>query len=136
VAREAALAMSRDHHDKDAAVELLINLRWIFDERGVDRLASAEIIRVLNAIDGQWSEWRGIHGDQQPRQLSQHELSRMLRPFGIIPRSIWPPGPRADTKSGKGYYKHQFVNAWRSYGVDDETGTSAQPREIRRLRQV
>jgi len=28
-----------------------------------------------------WSEWRGIHGNQQPRKLSQGELAKLLEPF-------------------------------------------------------
>jgi hypothetical protein len=138
IAREAAITMSRDHQDEDAAIELLTDLRRIFDASGVDRLASAEIVLELNSItDAMWAEWRGDRGDQPARKLSPAELSRMLRRFRITPRSVWPLGPRAGATSAKGYYRHQFVSAWTSYcGFEDEAGTPAQPNKISRLRQV
>ena len=67
---------------------------------------------ALNEMDdASWSEWRGVRDVQQPRPLSQGELALLLRPFRIRPRTIW---PRRAT-SAKGYYRHQFKQAWRSY---------------------
>jgi hypothetical protein len=138
MAREAAIAMSREHQDEDPGVELLTDLRRLFSSRAVDRLASAEIVGALNDLDNaEWSEWRGVRGNQQPRRFSQAELAKLLRPFGMIPRSVWSLAqPRAVAKSAKGYYRHQFVNAWRSYCADDEDGTPAQSGKIRHLREV
>jgi hypothetical protein len=70
-AREAAVAFAGEHQDEDVAVILLRDIRDIFDGRGADRLPSKIIVDHLNgADDALWSEWRGIHGDQQPRKLS------------------------------------------------------------------
>jgi hypothetical protein len=48
---------------------VLRDIRDIFEGRGVDRLASKAIVDHLNgADDAMWPEWRGIHGNQQPRK--------------------------------------------------------------------
>jgi hypothetical protein len=84
-AREAAIAFAGEHQDEDAAVVLLRDIRDIFDGRRVDRLPSKAIVdRLNNADDAMWSEWRGIHGNQQPRKLSQGELAKLLEPQRIV----------------------------------------------------
>jgi len=88
-AREAAIAFAGEHQDEDAAVVLLRDIRDIFDGRRVDRLPSKAIIdRLNNADDAMWWEWRGIHGNQQPRKLSPGELAKLLEPFQIRPQTI------------------------------------------------
>jgi Protein of unknown function (DUF3631) len=134
LAREAAVAMSRQHEDEDAVIELLTDVRKIFDVRNADRLASVVIVHDLHEIeDAAWSEWRGIRGDQQPRKLSQTNLSSLLRPFHIKPRSIWPLGSRAGDKGRRGYYRHQFEAAWKSYCSDGEDDTATHTSNIRAL---
>jgi hypothetical protein len=55
--------------------------------------SSVTLAAELNAIDdAPWSEWHGLRDDQQPRRLSPGELAKMLAPFGIRPRTIWPLG--------------------------------------------
>jgi hypothetical protein len=106
-------------------VVLLRHIRDVFDARGVDRLFSRVLVQALNEIDdAPWSEWRGVRDDQQPRRLSQGELARLLRPFRIRPRTVWP----MRTTSAKGYYRHQFEQAWRNY-CDGQAadGTPSQP---------
>ena len=64
--------------------------------------------------DSPWDEWRGPIGDQQPHRLTQSELARLLRPFHIRPRSMWPKKRAADTKSTKGYQREHFRDAWQA----------------------
>jgi hypothetical protein len=132
LAREAAITFASIHQDEDAAVILLGDIRSVFDTRRVDRLPSATLAADLNAMDNaMWSEWRGARGNQQPRRLSQGELAKLLKPFGIRPQTIWPLNRVPGSKSSKGYYKRQFEAAWASYCSDD--GTTAQPNNIRTL---
>ena len=132
-AREAALYFSRAHRDEDAAVILLNDIRLVFNDHDVDRLTSATLVEELVGMDdSMWSEWRGRHDDQQPRQLSQGELARLLAPFGIRPKSIWPRRRRQGTKSSKGYTRVQFEHAWAAFC--DSAGTPAQTSESSRLR--
>jgi hypothetical protein len=131
-ARQAAVAMSRDHQDEDYEVMLLEDLRRIFDGHGVDRLASEVLVNELNSIeDGNWCEWRGIRDDQQPRQLTQPQLSKLLGPFGIKSRVFWPSGMPRPAKLKRGYHRTQFEAAWASYCHGD---TPSQPRSVKHLR--
>jgi Protein of unknown function (DUF3631) len=134
-AREAAVVFAGEHQDEDAAVILLRDIRDIFDGRGADRLPSKTIVDHLNGADhALWSEWRGIHGDQQPRKLSQGELAKLLEPFRIRPRTIRIPSDHSGKPTAKGYYRAQFEAAWRSYCTNDVT--PSQPKNIGHLRHV
>jgi hypothetical protein len=134
-ARKAVVTMSLDHQDEDPGVELLRDVRTIFNAKRVDRLAGADIVVDLHGFeDSIWAEWRGLRGDQRPHKLSQAELAALLRPFGIRPKSIWPSGPRTGARSKKGYTREQFEAAWRSYCSEEEGGTSAQAGKIKHLR--
>jgi hypothetical protein len=56
----------------------------VFQARGGDRIASLALVEALIGLgDGLWNEWRGPKDDRPPRELTQGELSRLLRPFGI-----------------------------------------------------
>ena len=134
-AREAAIAFSRAHHDEDIVVTLLHHIRQIFNARAVDRIPSKMLVEDLCAMDdAECSEWRGLHGDQQPRKLTQAVLASLLRPFGIRPRTIWPAHRTTEAKGPRGYYCADFEAAWASYC--DGGATPPQRREIRRLRGV
>ncbi len=78
-ARRAALALSgADTEEGEVGVLLLEDLKAIFEERGADRLPSAEIVEALVTLeDRPWPEWR--HG----KPLTVNGLARLLRPFGI-----------------------------------------------------
>jgi hypothetical protein len=133
VAREAAVAFQRGHHDEDIGVTLLLDILTIFNSTGTDRIASEQLVGFLNDMDDAgWSEWRGLRDDQQPRKLSQGQLALILKPFGIRPRSIWPIGRHAGSRSRKGYLRSQFEQVWRRYCSTDDT--PAQGDNVRQLR--
>jgi putative DNA primase/helicase len=140
LAREATVEFAHMQQDEDAQVLLLHDIRDIFDARDVDRLTSVALVSALNDIeDAMWSEWRGLHGNQQPHRLSQGELARMLAPFGIRPKTIWPLQRTPASRSAKGYLSSQFEQAWSSYcdGADDSPGgTASQSSTIPHLRSV
>jgi hypothetical protein len=134
-AGEAAVFFASRQQDEDAAVVLLGDIRDIFDGRRVDRLTSKTIVDRLNgADDAMWSEWRGIHGNQQPRKLSQGELARLLEPFHIRPQTIRTISEASGKPTAKGYYRAQLEAAWRAYCKNGVT--PSQPNNIRRLRSV
>jgi hypothetical protein len=121
--RQAAMMLSSGLPDEDPALLLLIDIRVIFDTLGVDRIASAELLERLHALeDGIWLEWRGPNDDQQPHKLTPNELARILGGsrlgggFGIRPHTIWPLGGRNERGfSSKGYYRKDFESAWAAY---------------------
>jgi Protein of unknown function (DUF3631) len=125
-ARSAAVTLSADRPDEDPGITLLADIRTVFQARGVDRLASSALVEALNGLgDGLWNEWRGPNGDRPPRRLTPPELSCLLRPFGIRPRTIWPPQRKLGDKSCRGYVRPEFEAAWRAYCPSADTPTQA-----------
>ena len=132
--REAMVHFARTYQDKHILVLLLEHVRDVFDARGAKILSKHMVADLNTREDAPWSEWRGIHSDQQPRVLTQAGLAgllRMITPFNIHPKSMWLPGHH---EGGKGYYSADFELAWRAYCPPDEDGTAAQPSPIKHLR--
>lgn len=102
--------------DEDFEVLLLRDIRDLFDLKRVDRLSSAAIVEHLNLLPhGLWADWRGKQDTDTPRPMTQGIMSKLLAPFGIRPKTVWPPHRNADSRSSRGYYRHQFEDAWRRY---------------------
>ena len=115
LAREIAVRMCQDL-DEDFEVLLLRDIRDLFDLKHEDRLPSALIIANLNLLPhGLWSDWRGKHDTDTPRPMTQGVMAKLLGPFGIRPATIWALRRTADTKSSRGYHRHQFEDAWARY---------------------
>jgi hypothetical protein len=125
-ARSAAIKLSSNCLYEDAGVKLLSDIRSVFQLLGKDRIASAVLVEALLGLDdGIWGEWRGPNDDRLPRKLSQSELARLLRPFQIRSKTIWPArrGPRERSK--RGYLRNEFEPAWRAYCPPADTPTQA-----------
>lgn len=106
-ARRAARILSgaADPADEGPAVQLLADLRALFDARGVDRLASAEIVDALAKMeDRPWPEWKA------GRPITARQLARLLAPFGIRPTKI-----RFGDATSQGYSLEAFEDAFRRY---------------------
>jgi len=121
-ARAAALELCANRPDEDPGVVLLTDIRTVFTVLGVDRITSATLVEALLKLDdGLWTEWRGVNDDRPART----ELARLLRPFEIRPKTVWPIRRRPSDKSARGYYKWQFESVWASYcQADTPTQTS------------
>jgi putative DNA primase/helicase len=131
-ARAAAVELYGNRPDEDPGVVLLQDIQTVFLAREIDRISSAELVEALvNLDDGIWHDWRGPNDDRPPRKLTPGELSRLLRPFDIRPRTIWPPQRQSGAKSRRGYLRSQFEAAWRAYCSSADTAT--QPSKIMRL---
>ena len=114
--REAAIALCAHRPDEEPQVTLLADIRAVFLTKGVDRISSADLIEALLGLDdGRWMDWCGVNDDRPPRKLNQPGLARMLRPFGIGPRTVWPAQRQAGDRSARGYYQSQFELAWARY---------------------
>ena len=98
-------------------VTLLTDIRTVFDRYDTDQLRTkAELIPTLARLeDSPWSEWTGLDDTAGPHVLTQGDIGRLLRPFNIRSKTIWPPQRRQGTKSESGYYRRQFEAAWASY---------------------
>ena len=84
-ARRAAtlLSGSTDEGDTTPRVQLLADLRDLFQERAEDRLSSEQIVEVLGKMDDRpWPEW------SKGKPLTKNQLARLLKPFGIRSKVI------------------------------------------------
>jgi hypothetical protein len=107
-------------------VTLLRDIRTVFQTRAIDRIASSALVEELLGLDeGLWTEWRGPNDDRPSRKLTQSELSRLLRPFGIRPKTIWPARRGPGDRSSRGYMRSEFKAAWGSYCPPADTPTQS-----------
>lgn len=91
--------------DDSARVMLLADIRAIFAERNADRLASADLVAALIAIEGRpWAEWKA------GKPLTANGLARLLAPFGVLPATI-----RTAVGTAKGYQLAHFFDAFARY---------------------
>ena len=105
-ARRAALALSAGevHEDDSIGVRLLADIRIVFEEIGPDRASSSVLLERLWGIEeAPWGEWYG-------RPLTARGLAKLLKPFGIRPRTV-----RSGPETAKGYAVEDFADAWRRY---------------------
>jgi hypothetical protein len=105
-ARQAARALSGRADDGDApAVTLLADLRDLFALRGLDRIASAEIVEALAKMeDRPWPEWR------RGQPLTARQLARLLKPFDAAPKKI-----RFGDTTAQGYELADLEDAFSRY---------------------
>ena len=73
---------------------------------GCDRIASADLIdELVSRPDRPWSEY------SKGRPITQNQLARLLKDFGVYSRTIRKPR----CKTPKGYLDHQFKDAFERY---------------------
>jgi len=96
---------NEDTDEEDIGIELLKDIRSIFDMLKVDRIHSQVLVMQLTLIEGRpWAEWK--HG----KPMTANSLSRLLKPFNIRPKDI-----RENTIVKKGYDKKEFLDAFDRY---------------------
>lgn len=127
-ARAALVALcGREREDDSLGVRALADIRTVLNDEGSDRIASSALALRLAAIEE--SPW----GPRFGRDFDARELAKLLKPFGIRPHSI-----RADddrTKTPKGYYRHDFDDAWARYLPSSEKPPQApQPPQANKIR--
>ena len=107
-ARMAALALSTgDSRDDDSlGVNLLRDIKAIFDERAEDCITTAALIDALVALEE--APW----GDLKGKPLNPRKLARFLRPYNKIRSHNVRP---LDGTQAKGYNREDFEDAWRRY---------------------
>jgi hypothetical protein len=91
--RAPLLWLCSDRQHENQHKTLLIDIRTVFDRYNKDRLRTkAELIPALAGLeDSIWSEWTGLDGTAAPHMLTQGDIGRLLRPFGIKSKALWPP---------------------------------------------
>ena len=104
-ARQVALLLSGDADDTSLSVQLIADIRRVFQAKDVDRLSSKELCSELQKMeDRPWEDWNDGSG------ITQSQLAKRLNPFDISPRSI-----RIDGETPKGYMLKWFGDAFNRY---------------------
>lgn len=112
-ARSAALALSTgaDVDDDSIAVQLLTDIRRVFDANG-DRIATAVLLAALAGDEeAPWAEWYG-------KPITARGVAKLLHPFRIKTMAVWVDGEKA-----RGFKREQFEDAWKRY-LTEENGRS------------
>jgi 5S rRNA maturation endonuclease (ribonuclease M5) len=91
-------------------IRLLADIRRVFEERGVDRLPTSQLIEALAELEE--SPWGNLHG--HGRAITPHDLARRLRPYGVHPRK-WREGERTI----RGYTFEDFKDVFMRYLSSD-----------------
>jgi putative DNA primase/helicase len=114
-ARDAACILSGDGHDSAVNVEILADIKAALGDH--DAIFSADLVTKL-AVDPErpWAEWN------RGKPLTQKQLAGLLKPFGIISESI-----RTGDRTGKGYKRAVFEEAWERYLPGQNTPSSPEP---------
>jgi Protein of unknown function (DUF3631)/RepB DNA-primase from phage plasmid len=108
LARKAALALSGNGvaGDDNQAVELLRDAKKVFDVSKAAELPTKTFIAALCAdAERPWS----AHFKGEP--ITDRQLAKLLRPFGILSGTVHPPG----APDAKGYRRADFEDAWARY---------------------
>jgi len=92
---------------EEASVQLLDDIRAVFEQAATDRLSSKDIVNAL-CMDEEapWSSWGG-----EGKPISANALARTLRQFGVRPRTV----RFRDSETAKGYHREQFEDSWNRY---------------------
>jgi hypothetical protein len=105
IARKAARALTATDPESLGTI-LLADIRDAFNDRKVDRFASAALVEVLHGIEGRsWAEY-----GKAAKPISPNQLARLLRPFKVVSGTI-----RTAIGTCKGYYLQQFTDAFDRY---------------------
>jgi hypothetical protein len=103
-AAAAALNGARQERDSSLGVQLLRDIRDVFDRLDADRIASADLARELADIEGApWAELRGV-------AIDANGVAKRLRPYDVRPAVHW-----FEDTSKRGYLRADFYDAWQRY---------------------
>jgi hypothetical protein len=102
-ARDAACVLSVDGHDTAVNVEIHADIKAALGDQ--DAIFSADLVtKLAGDPERPWAEWN------RGKPLTQKQLGGLLKPFGIISESI-----RIGDRTGKGYKRASFEEAWERY---------------------
>ena len=122
-AREAALALSQGAGDEAESirVQLLGDIRAIFETLGDDRIASAKLAEHLHQMEDRcWPEY-GRAG----KPISVTQIARLLKPFAISTGTI-----RWGAETAKGYRLSSFQEVFSRYLPPTPPVQSVTPTQI------
>jgi hypothetical protein len=91
--------------DGSFGVQLLADIRRIFESQGVERISSADFVEALAEIEtSPWADWS--HG----KPITKAKLAHLLSRYEIKSHSV-----RIGDRTPKGYHCDDFRDAWARY---------------------
>ena len=127
VGTTAALKLSGgESASQTIGAELLSDIQEIFEEKQVDRIATAELLKALCSDDEKpWKTYsKGF-------PITPRQLANKLKPYGIHSKTI-----RIGDDTAKGYEKDQLTEAFSRYipSPPSASVTTSQPTPVKDLR--
>lgn len=92
--------------DESIGVELLSDIRDVFESRDVDRISTADLLEALVDMEERpWCEW------SKGKPIASRGVARLLKPYGIHSRAV----RLADGTRRKGLQRDQLEDAWKRH---------------------
>jgi hypothetical protein len=105
------MSLAADFEESSIRVQLLADVRRVFEAENEDRIFSSELATRLTALAGGDEEagpWAAYGRDCKP--ITQRQVARLLSEFLIFPRTV-----RDEAQRAKGYLLEQFEDAFDRY---------------------
>jgi hypothetical protein len=106
-ARQAAIALSGDDQATNVVSTLLLDCFLIFTEHKAERMFTRDLVQRLNALPNR--PWRELLKGKD-KLIDDLWLAKQLRPFGIVPTTIW-----IGQQAARGYLHDAFLEPVRRY---------------------
>jgi hypothetical protein len=114
-ARKAAASLSTTAQQSNPIGSLMLDIFVLFASEKVERMFTRTLIDgLMGYSDRPWQEMAGLRestGRQgKGKEITGPWLSRLLRPYGIRPRTVW-----IGESSAKGYVLDEMIEIFRRY---------------------
>jgi uncharacterized protein DUF3631/uncharacterized protein DUF3854 len=104
--------------ERSRSIELLADIQLVFaqservdtDRDGRERITSADLVDEL--VSNEERPWATYN---KGKPITQNQIGRLLKDFSIYTRDIWRREADCKEKNLKGYYRHEFDNAFSRY---------------------
>ncbi len=126
--RKAALSLSvgLDDSEDSIGIQLLADIRSVFDQKQTDQLPSATIRGELCQMkDRLWPEYKNGY------PITQHQIANLLRSYGIRPKQLW-----IDNAKTRGYERTDFKDTFTRYLSSSQTVGAVEPCDGKGFRPV
>jgi hypothetical protein len=109
-AAAAHIAKAKATLDASIGIQLLTDIRTLFDHLRTDRVFSSTLVGKLAVDDeGPWAAYN------RGKPLSQKQLATRLREYGIVSETVWIKDQSGKDNSAKGYMRTAFEEVWSRY---------------------
>ena len=116
--RDAAAALAPRESESTGPM-LLGDIKAMFDEKQSTAWRRSKSVSANGDGGAALGRMEGSKGSS-PKPLTPNQLARLLKPFGIAPTGTI----RVGNRTAKGYYRHQFTEAWDRYRAEGAEGVN------------